>query len=140
MTSTTSTTRPAASNGTAPALRGGASSAPGSWFLLWGMLLLSIWMAPAPDSATRLMVARIGLALVAVFAAIAAGLRLKSGERAGAPAGFLRSAGALMLGAGLWATNARFVIESVALRATLLTLAGLCLLISLALDLARDAR
>ena len=118
-----------------------ASSSPGSWFLLWGMLLLSVWMAPAPDSTTRLMVARIGLALVAVFAAIAAGLRLRSGsDLAGATAGFLRSAGALMLGIGLWATNARFVIESVALRATFLTLAGLCLLISLALDLARDAR
>jgi hypothetical protein len=117
-----------------------ASSAPGNWFLLWGLLLLSIWMAPAPDSVKRLLAARGLLLLLALGAAIAAGLRLSSGnDKPGARAGFVRAAGWLLLGGGLWATNAPLVLESVAARAAVLTVAGACLLISFVIDLSREA-
>src|SRR5690349_19618576 len=115
-----------------------SSTSPGSWFVLWGMLLLSIWMAPAPDAIKRLMVARGLLVLLALGSAVAASLRVRDDDATGARSGFVRCAGALVLAVGLWATGAPLVIETVSVRAVVLALAGRCPPTSFVMDLLRE--
>jgi hypothetical protein len=119
-----------------------AQSSAGTWFLLWAMCLLAIWMSPAPtDTALKLNFARAGLALAGVYSLVRAVLWQRSGrEPARARSAYVRGVGAFVLAAGLTAANAKLVIESTPLRGAVLTVAGVCLLSAFVIDLARETR
>jgi hypothetical protein len=109
----------------------------GGWFVLWGMCLLAVWMSPAPAAPLKYQAVRVALVLVGLGTLIAAALR--KNDRARARAAFLRGAGAFALAAGLGTAGSAFVIQTTALRAAVLTVAGVCLLVSLLIDLARES-
>ena len=115
-----------------------SSSSPGGWFLLWGMLLLSIWMSPVPaDTSVKVTYTRVALVLVAIGTAVFAALQLER-DRARAFAAFLRAIGTLALAAGIWSASGPWVIQTVPARAAVLTFAAACLLAAFVRDLARE--
>jgi hypothetical protein len=111
----------------------------GNWYVLWGMLLLAIWMAPAPPVPIKVNFARALLLLFTVYSVIRAALWARGGRApARARAAFVRSAGAFMLAAGLGGVNVAYVIQTLPLRVGVVTVAMVLLLAAFVLDLARE--